>query len=276
MEVFGMPITPNRVPSRVERSQRWLLNGKRSISAAILLAVVIPNFARAEYREVEVKDAGTITGKVSFHAELPEDAVETYPISGKWPGCGTGYREIITIDTEGGALRGVFVLLDEVAAGKKWPEGSFAAKLDQTGCRFVPAYQVVRSGATMTIRNSDTGVLHNVNMREIVEVPGGRTVRRMMFNIAQPVVGEVEQKIKPRKSPFLTVGCDLHNFMFAHVVAPEHPYAVLVNDDGTFLIDDVPPGGHSVIAWHPRLGQRAVSVTVPANGTAEASFEFGK
>jgi hypothetical protein len=128
----------------------------------------------------------------------------------------------------------------------------------------------------MSIRNSDTGVLHNVNMREIVKVPGGREVRRMMFNIAQPVVGEVEQKIKPRKSPFLIVGCDLHNFMFAHVVAPEHPYAVLVNEDGTFLLDDVPPGVHSVVAWHPRLGQKKVSVTVPANGTVEANFEFGE
>ena len=128
----------------------------------------------------------------------------------------------------------------------------------------------------MTIRNSDTGVLHNVNMREIVEVAGGRKVRRMMFNIAQPVVGEVEQKIKPRKSPFLSVGCDLHNFMFAHVVAPEHPYAALVNEDGTYLLDDVPPGVYSAIAWHPRLGKKTVSVTLPANGEVEANFEFGE
>ncbi len=128
----------------------------------------------------------------------------------------------------------------------------------------------------MTIRNSDTGVLHNVNMREIVEVAGGRKVRRTMFNIAQPVVGEFEQKINPRKSPFLTVGCDLHNFMFAHVVAPEHPYAALVNEDGTYLLGDVPPGVYSAIAWHPRLGKKTVSVSVPANGEVEANFEFGE
>jgi hypothetical protein len=275
MEVFGMPINPSRAQRRAEKSRRWPVNGKRSLSAAVLLIAAIPGFARAEYREVEVEDGGAITGKVTFHGELPEDAVESYPVSGVWPGCGTGYRKINTIDSKDGVLRGVFVVLDGVSAGKKWPESSSAATLDQKRCEFVPTYQVVRSGVSMTIRNSDAGVLHNVNIREIVEVSGGRTVRRMMFNIAQPVVGEVEQKIKPRKSPFLTVGCDLHNFMFAHVVATEHPYAALVNEDGTFLLEDVPPGVYSAIAWHPRLGQKKVSVTVPAGGKVEANFEFG-
>ena len=238
------------------------------------MAAAIPVFASAEYSEVEVEDGGTITGAVSFRGALPGDAVESFPVSGKWPGCGTGYRKVVAIDAEDGALRGVFVLLEGVGAGKKWPESSAAAALDQKRCEFVPTHQIVRSGATMTIRNSDTGVLHNVNMREIVEVSSGRKVRRMMFNIAQPVVGEVEQKIKPRKSPFLTVGCDLHNFMVAHILAPEHPYAALVNEDGSFRLDAVPPGEHSVVAWHPRLGTKRVSVTVPAGGSVAVDFAF--
>jgi len=97
-----------------------------------------------------------------------------------------------------------------------------------------------------------------------------------MFNIAQPVVGEVQQQIKPRKSPFLSVGCDLHNFMVAHVLAPEHPYAALVNEDGTFVLDAVPPGEYSVVAWHPRLGKKRSSVVVPAKGTVETDFAFGE
>ena len=253
-----------------------LVNGRRLLAGVILMAAAIPVFARAEYREVEIEDAGSITGKVSFRGALPDDAVEDFPVSGKWPGCGIGYRKVVEIDAEGGALRGVFVLLEGISAGKKWPEGSATAALDQKKCEFVPTRQIVRSGATMTIRNSDTGVLHNVNMREIVQVSSGREVRRMMFNIAQPVVGEVEQKIKPRKSPFLSVGCDLHNFMVAHVLAPEHPYAALVGDDGTFLLDTVPAGEHSVVAWHPRLGKKRMSVTLPAGGAVEVEFAFGE
>ena len=89
------------------------------------------------------------------------------------------------------------------------------------------------------------------------------------------IVGEAAEKIVPRESPFLTVGCDLHNWMFSHVVATEHPYATVVSEDGTFLFDDVPPGTYSAMAWHPRLGQRKVSVTLPANGKVEEDFEFG-
>ena len=263
-----------RINPSCDRTARW-----SGLLSAVLLAFALlwnPQIAGAEYREVEVKNGGMITGKVSFRGELPQDAVENFPVSGRWPGCGTGYRKIVTIDVKDAALRGVFVLLDGITAGKKWPEPNSVAELDQKHCKFVPTHQVVRRGASMIIRNSDTGVLHNVNLREIIEVAGGRESRRMMFTIAQPVVGEIEKKIKPQKSPFIVVGCDLHYFMSAHVVAPEHPYAALVNEDGTYLFDDVPPGVHSAMAWHPRLGKKKVSVTVPANGTVEANFEFGE
>jgi len=268
-----MSIGKRGCPRGIEKSRSRRSSPGRFLAGAIVVAVVIPVFARAEYREVAVEDGGAITGTVSFRGALPGDAVESYPVSGKWPGCGIGYRQVARIDTADGALRGVFVLLDGITSGKQWPE-SRTAQLDQKRCEFVPTHQIVRSGASLTIRNSDTGVLHNVNVREIVEVSSGRKVQRMMFNIAQPVVGEVEQKIKPRKSPFLTVGCDLHNFMVAHILAPEHPYAALVNEDGSFRLDAVPPGEHSVVAWHPRLGTKRVSVTVPAGGSVAVDFAF--
>ena len=270
-----MPIDPGQLSGPSGRPRNRRLKGMRLLPGAMLLVIAIPGFAQAEYREVEVEDGGTIVGRVSFRGELPEDAIQEFPVSGKWPGCGTGYRKIVTIDSENGALRGTFVVLDGIAAGKKWPESSPVSTLDQQECAFVPTHQVVRSGASMTIRNSDSGVIHNVNTREIVEVASGRTVRRMVFNITQPVVGQVEQKVEPQESPFLSIGCDFHNFMYAHVVASDHPYAALVNDDGTFRFDDVPAGTYSLIAWHPRLGKKRVSVTVPADGKVEADFEFG-
>jgi hypothetical protein len=64
--------------------------------------------------------------------------------------------------------------------------------------------------------------------------------------------------------------------MVAHVLAPEHPYATLVKEDGTFLLDAVPPGEYSVVAWHPRLGKKRTSVTVPADGAVEIEFAFGE
>ena len=242
------------------------------IAVAILCAT---GAAKAEYREVTVKDGGKITGKVTFQGELPEDAVERYPVSGKWPGCGTGFREVVRIDVKDGALRGVFVLLNGITKGKQWPEPKSDPLLDQKNCVFIPELQIVKAGVRMIVRNSDTGVLHNINIREMIDTSSGRTVQRMLFNIAQPVAGDVKMKVKPQKSPFLTVGCDLHNWMVAHVLAPEHPYAVVVEPDGTFLIDEVPPGDYSLVAWHPKLGRKTIPVTVTAGSMLETAFEFG-
>lgn len=244
----------------------------------IFMAVAIlwvTGAAHAEYREVTVENGGKITGKVTFQGQLPEDAVEHFPVSGKWPGCGTGVRDVVGIDVKDGALRGVFVMLDGISKGKPWPETESELLLDQKNCVFIPTHQIVRSGVRLTVRNSDPDVLHNVNVRELIETSSGRTIQRMLFNIAQPVPGDIRMKVKPKSSPFLAVGCELHNFMVAYILSPEHPYAVLVEQDGTFVIDNVPPGDYTLIAWHPKLGKKTMPVTVTAGGTLEASFKFG-
>ncbi|KPK00763.1 MAG: hypothetical protein AMK71_07955 [Nitrospira bacterium SG8_35_4] len=231
--------------------------------------------ARAEYKEVTVENGGSISGKVAFKGELPEDAVEHFPVSGKWPGCGTGVRDVVRIDVADGALRGVFVLLDGITEGKPWSDAEPATVLDQKNCVFLPELQIVRAGTRLIVRNSDPEVLHNVNIRELIETSSGRTIEGILFNIAQPLPGDIKMKVKPKSSPYLNVGCELHNFMVAYILAPEHPYAVVVEPDGTFLLNDVPPGDYSLIAWHPKLGKKRTSVTVTAGGELKVDFEFG-
>lgn len=244
-------------------------------AALASIVVFAPRTARADYVEKKVRDGGKIVGKVTFEGKVPDDAVVRYPIPGKSLGCGTGYRKVVRIDVKGNALRGVFVLIEEIAEGKAWPKSSKNVVLEQKDCVFLPSLKIVERGNPLVIRNSDDGVLHNVNLREVKEVSAGRVVQRMLFNIAQPNVGDVEKKVRPRKSPFLTVGCDVHNFMVAHMVAPEHPYATIAAGDGSFTLEDVPPGEYQVVAWHPVLGTKRRSVTVTANGKVDASFSFG-
>jgi hypothetical protein len=62
--------------------------------------------------------------------------------------------------------------------------------------------------------------------------------------------------------------------MFGFMMAPKHPYAVVVRDDGSYSINDVPPGDYTVKAWHPRLGIQKTNLSVPAKGAVEANFSF--
>jgi hypothetical protein len=49
---------------------------------------------------------------------------------------------------------------------------------------------------------------------------------------------------------------------------------VVVNEDGSYTLDDVPPGDYTILAWHPRFGLKEAKVTVPPGGKAQASFAF--
>ncbi len=247
-----------------------------TIGVAATMALVMPADAakRGKYKEVTVADGGTVTGKVSFEGALPADAVEQILITKNPEVCGKGERSVTWVDVKDGALRGAFVFISKIKAGKKWAKPEMGEYLvNQKGCAFKPWAQVVRPGP-IVIRNSDAGVLHNINARELIGVEKGRVVKKTLFNFGQPDPGDIKDKIKPRRSSYIGINCEAHNFMFGFMMAPVHPYAVLVGEDGSFSIDNIPPGKYSVKAWHPRLGIKKMKLTVPAKGTADANFKF--
>jgi hypothetical protein len=254
-------------------------SGWKILATAVVFAIALPGIcqAAAKYKETAVANGGGIKGKVAFNGPMPDDAVEKILITKNPEVCGTGNREVVWVDVMNGALRGAFVFIDKIKQGKKWPAPKAGKYLiNQKGCRFVPWAQVVRPGP-VSIRNSDHGVLHNINTREMIGViKKKRIVRRTMFNFGQPDPGEIEQNLKPRRSPFISINCEAHNFMFGFMMAPVHPYAVVVNDDGSYSLDNVPPGKYTLMAWHPRLGLKKSKITVTAGGTLEANFAFSK
>ena len=247
-----------------------------AVGVLFIIAISATAEAAKKYTEADVANGGAIEGKVTFNGPLPDDAIENILITKNPEVCGTGEREVVWVDVKGGALRGAFVFIDRINEGKKWtkPKGGNYL-INQKGCRFIPWAQVIRPGP-ITIRNSDKGVLHNINMREMIGVERGRAVKRTMFNFGQPDPGDINQKVKPRRSPYISINCEAHNFMFGFMMALKHPYAMVVNADGSYSLDNVPPGKYTVKVWHPRLGVKKMKLTVPAKGTANANFSFSK
>ncbi len=239
-----------------------------------LFLLCVCGLSVAAYKEGAVTNGGAISGKLTFSGDLPVSAVEQVAITKNPEVCGEGYREVVWVDVEGGALRGAFVFLDKVAEGKAWeePEGGHSM-IVQEGCRFTPWAQVIKRGP-IVIRNADKGVLHNINTREMIGVEKGRVVKRTMFNFGQPDPGDIEKTIKPRRSSYIAINCEAHNFMFGFMMAPEHPYAVVVDDAGNFSLDNIPAGTYKLKAWHPSLGVQESEVTVTAGTSVESNFNF--
>lgn len=247
------------------------------VTAGLIFSLGIPTdafAAKAKYKEGAVSNGGSISGKVTFKGAVPAEGIERILITKNPDVCGKGEREVVWIDVKDGALRGTFVFIDKIKAGKKWekPKGGNYL-INQKGCRFHPWAQVVRPGP-VTIRNSDKGVLHNINTREMIGVEKKRVVKRTMFNFGQPDPGDIKQDLKPRRSPYIAINCEAHNFMYGFMLAPKHPYAVVVKDDGSFSLDNIPAGKYTVKAWHPRLGVIKSKITVKGGAKAEANFSF--
>ena len=140
--------------------------------------------------------------------------------------------------------------------------------INQKDCWFHPWIRVYKRGADLIVRNSDP-VRHNINFREVLG-----NVQKTVFNISQNEKGDILQKVKTRRSRFIRVNCEPHNFMFAWGFSADNPYAVVVNSDGTYEITGVPPGVYKLVVWHPILGVKSDKVEIHKAGSVQKDFQY--
>ena len=231
------------------------------------LAALANSAEAAKYKEIEVMGGGTISGKVTVDGAKAE--AEGFLITKDPEACGTGERTVNWVRTNGGALLDAVVYLEEVEAGKAFPEGSKKVMIDQKQCAFIPYLSTMANQGVLDAVNSDS-VTHNIHTYELI----GRA-RRSVINVSQSEQGStISKKIRLRKGVAMKVECDVHNFMHAFVFVAKNPYYAVVNDKGEFAIEGVPAGTYTIKSWHGRLGDKEMQVEVQAEGKAEANFAY--
>jgi hypothetical protein len=244
-----------------------------------------------QYAEVPVGDGGTLTGRVTFKGTPP--APKTFAFN-KFPNAvfcsktdsdDLGNRVIREVNVgDDHALREVVVYFEEVASGKPFKFDGTEVKID--GCKFLvqgspsnmvgvvmkkAEFRVVNEDADPSDPKAATGVLHNPHS---YEVAGANNTT--IFNLPLPEKGQSIKKpvILRKKESFFMVECDQHNYMKAFFAPIENPYYAIVGEDGTYSIDDIPPGTYEVYAWHPTLGKQELNVTIQAKTHTKADFSF--
>ncbi|HHH39217.1 MAG TPA: hypothetical protein ENK50_06565 [Sedimenticola sp.] len=238
-----------------------------SLTVAGLCALPLAGQAAA-YKETVVTNGGTITGTVNFKGK--DQPPKVYNITKDNNVCGTGSRKIDYVRIVDGHLMDSVVYLEKVKEGKAFEPEALDAKIDQKGCEFKPFLQTMKNKTKLAAVNDDP-ILHNIHTYEII----GRT-KKTVFNVSQPEPSTVMKLVKLKRGTAMKVECDAHDFMHGFVFVAKNPYFSKVNEDGTYLIENVPPGKYTIKVWHGTLKGAKGKVEVKDGQTATVDFDVKK
>lgn len=257
-----------------------------SIAALVIFVLTMTINKSSAYDEMEVKDGGKITGQVKFIGSPPK--FDPIKINKNQDFCGNEVQsEALILDKEGGVKFAV-AYLENIDKGKPVVRNK-QSDLDQKKCVFTPHVITMVKGTDLATTNSDA-VLHNANMEVKKEITDGDEAGGIqMFNFGQPKQNQVYIK-KVRKMGQVKITCDSHTHMRSYALVFDHPYSVVTDDAGSFVIDNIPPGKYTLKLWHeswkltghdddgrPLYGKPVLlskEVEVPAKGTAKVNFEL--
>lgn len=217
------------------------------------------------YEVVEVKDGGSIKGKIKA-ASKPADPVLAIDKDVEY--CGKSQPAEMYVISPAMEVRNVIVAVEDVQKGKAAPKTDIT--IDNKKCRFEPLVDVAYKGANFVIKNSDP-MLHNTNLGIVVQ----DDKRSAVYNLALPKKDQVITK-PIRRSGFHQVKCDAHSWMRAFVYVSEHPYVAVTDASGNFDIKDLPPGKYKVRIWHEGFGEVTKNVEVAAGKAAELNVTMTK
>ena len=148
---------------------------------------------------------------------------------------------------------GVVVYLEGVAEARL-PKPTVPHEITQKNQQFEPAVSVVVVGTKISFPNDDR-IYHNVySLSDVLE-----------FDLGQYKAGTTKI-IKVSKPGHMEVYCNIHPGMRATVLVLDTTFYAETDPDGTFVINNVPPGTYTYVAWQPDGSPVRGEVVVVAGG----------
>ena len=132
--------------------------------------------------------------------------------------------------------------------------------LETSGCVSRPFLQGATKGQKLLLKNADS-IPHALHA-----LLGTRT----LFEVVQPAGARPLEK--ELRGEVVKIICDLHPSVRSYVLISD--FFAVTGPDGTFEIQEVPPGHYTVEAWSERLGTLSAEVTVVEGESVDPKFNF--
>lgn len=129
----------------------------------------------------------------------------------------------------------------------RMPAPKAHAQIEQRDREFVPYLTIVQRGTAVDFPNRDKLKHH------VYSFSPAKTFEIKLYagQPAQPVVFD--------KTGEVAIGCNIHDWMEAHVLVVETPWFAKTGADGVARVAAIPAGAYRLRLWHPR--QKAAAET---------------
>jgi hypothetical protein len=243
-----------------------------SLALAVVAAIAFSPLAMAQQQWETVKGQIVWEGDVPKQPSIAVTADKKVCDLDKEP-----LEEDYLVNPTNKGLKNVFVWIRPVGAAKDAPfpkelinpalakPATDTVEIDQPCCRFIPHVLAARQGQTMVIKNS-APIAHNAKWSSGNNGDfNNQLIAGGSFTVPKPLVSE------PRE---VTLQCNIHGWMKAHVRVFDHPYFAITDADGKFEIKDAPVGNFNLFVHHPAngwlngaAGSKGKPINIAAAGT---------
>jgi plastocyanin len=137
-------------------------------------------------------------------------------------------------------------------------------QIRQRDTAFDPAVSVVVVGSTVEFPNEDK-IYHNV------------------FSLSEPARFDLglyksgtSKAVTFKRAGVVDVYCNIHPQMVSKIKVLENQHYAITQGDGSFRIDDVPPGTYPLVAWQPFGDEYRGEVTIAPGGVARVEIALAE
>jgi hypothetical protein len=218
--------------------------------------------ASIAYETIPFKNGGSIEGIVEY-AGATAQVDPVLALSSETEYCGQSMPAKKYL-IKNGKIQNVIVYIVDIKSGKAISDESVT--ITSLKCEFVPHVAVGFMGKKIIMRTDDP-VFHTFDIHASI---GGKEV----YHAALPEKGSSVTK-NFAKAGLMELSCYVHPWQHAYVYIFIHPYAVITDEKGKFIIKDIPPGTYTVEAWHEALGtKKMANVKIESGKTSMIKLKY--